>query len=40
MSFFETASWRPLQMQLYPARVNFKLGQRCLGLPVAAPILE
>ena len=28
MSLLETASWRPLQLQLYPARVNVKLGQR------------
>ena len=28
MSLLETTSWRPLQLQLYPARVNFKLGQR------------
>ena len=28
MSLLETASWRPLQLLLYPARVNVKLGQR------------
>ena len=28
MSLLETAFWRPLQLQLYPAGVNVKLGQR------------